>query len=146
MSISDRYDRTFKALASPIRRQILDQLRDQPLTTGMLYALFPDIDLTYASGAPASTPALAEMQAAWQTITTAADPWLDSPTTEQMLRPFTQNGRAGRFNLGSRIHRMIYHYWFHTGENAAIRQLLGHTNLPQYVGPVEDRAPCRLDN
>ena len=44
MSISDQCDRTFKALASPVRRQILDQLRDQPLTTGMLCALFPDID------------------------------------------------------------------------------------------------------
>jgi DNA-binding transcriptional ArsR family regulator len=44
MSISDQYDRTFKALASPIRRQILDQLRDQPLTTGMLCGLFPELD------------------------------------------------------------------------------------------------------
>jgi DNA-binding transcriptional ArsR family regulator len=44
MSISDRYDRTFRALASPIRRQMLDQLRDQPLTTGMLCALFPELD------------------------------------------------------------------------------------------------------
>ena len=44
MSISDRYGRTFKALASPIRRQILDQLRDQPLTTGMLCALFANLD------------------------------------------------------------------------------------------------------
>ena len=44
MSISDQYDQTFKALAAPIRRQILDQLRDRPLTTGMLCALFPELD------------------------------------------------------------------------------------------------------
>ena len=44
MSISDQYDRTFKALAAPIRRQILDQLRDQPLTTGTLCSLFPELD------------------------------------------------------------------------------------------------------
>ena len=44
MSISDHYDRTFKALASQIRRQILDQLRDQALTTGMLCGLFPELD------------------------------------------------------------------------------------------------------
>ena len=44
MSISEQYDRTFKALASPIRRQMLDQLRDQPLTTGMLCGLFPELD------------------------------------------------------------------------------------------------------
>ena len=107
--------------------------------------LYPDIDRAYASGAPASTPILEDVQAAWHTITTAADPWLASLTTEQLLQPSTQNGRAGRFNLGSRMYRMIYHYWYHTGENAAIRQMLGHTDLPQYVGPVEERAPYRLE-
>jgi len=44
MSISDSFDRVFKALASPIRRQILDDLRDQPLTTGALCAHFPELD------------------------------------------------------------------------------------------------------
>ena len=44
MSISDHFDRVFKALASPVRRQILDDLRDQPLTTGTLCAHFPELD------------------------------------------------------------------------------------------------------
>ena len=44
MSIHDQFDATFKALASPIRRQILDDLKDQPLTTGALCAHFADID------------------------------------------------------------------------------------------------------
>ncbi|MEO9599739.1 helix-turn-helix domain-containing protein [Parasphingorhabdus sp.] len=44
MSISDLQDRVFKALASRVRRQILDDLRDQPLTTGMLCAHFPGLD------------------------------------------------------------------------------------------------------
>src|SRR5829696_6433203 len=44
MSISDAYDRTFKALGHQVRRQILDDLRDQPLTTGMLVAHFPELD------------------------------------------------------------------------------------------------------
>lgn len=44
MSISDKHDGVFKALASPIRRQILDDLRDQPLTTGTLCAHFPELD------------------------------------------------------------------------------------------------------
>ena len=42
--ISDRFDAVFKALASPTRRSILDTLRDQPLTTGALAALYPDLD------------------------------------------------------------------------------------------------------
>ena len=39
-----RYDAIFKALGNGTRRTILDTLRDQPLTTGALVALFPDID------------------------------------------------------------------------------------------------------
>jgi len=44
MSISDAHDRVFKALSSSVRRQILDDLRDQPLTTGTLCAHFPELD------------------------------------------------------------------------------------------------------
>jgi len=44
MSISDAHDRVFKALASAVRRQMLDDLRDQPLTTGTLCAHFPELD------------------------------------------------------------------------------------------------------
>ncbi|MBC2779104.1 ArsR/SmtB family transcription factor [Parasphingopyxis marina] len=44
MSISDHFDTIFKALAAPVRRQILDDLRDQPLTTGSLCAHFPELD------------------------------------------------------------------------------------------------------
>lgn len=44
MSIHEQFDATFKALASPIRRQILDDLKDQPLTTGALCGHFVDID------------------------------------------------------------------------------------------------------
>lgn len=44
MSNRDAFDRVFKALGHHVRRQILDDLRDQPLTTGTLCAHFPDID------------------------------------------------------------------------------------------------------
>lgn len=44
MSISDAHDRVFKALASSVRRQMLDDLRDQPLTTGTLCTHFPELD------------------------------------------------------------------------------------------------------
>jgi hypothetical protein len=36
--------------------------------------------------------------------------------------------------------RNIYHYWFHTGEAHAVRQMLGHTDLPQFVGGMESAA------
>ncbi len=44
MSIHAEYDKIFKALASHIRRQILDCLKDQPLTTGTLCGNFANID------------------------------------------------------------------------------------------------------
>jgi DNA-binding transcriptional ArsR family regulator len=43
-SRSDRFDAVFKALGHSTRRSILDTLRDQPMTTGALATLFPDID------------------------------------------------------------------------------------------------------
>jgi DNA-binding transcriptional ArsR family regulator len=44
MSNPGNYDRVFKALGHQVRRQILDDLRDQPLTTGTLVAHFPELD------------------------------------------------------------------------------------------------------
>jgi len=44
MSIHEEYNKIFKALASHIRRQILDDLKDQPLTTGAICAHFDKID------------------------------------------------------------------------------------------------------
>jgi len=41
---AEQFDSVFKALASATRRSLLDTLRDQPLTTGQLCALFQDID------------------------------------------------------------------------------------------------------
>jgi hypothetical protein len=33
-----------------------------------------------------------------------------------------------------RLHRTTYHYWFRLGESRAVRQLLGHATLPDFVG------------
>lgn len=43
-AISELQDKVFRALASAHRRAILDVLRDQPLTTGVLCAQFPELD------------------------------------------------------------------------------------------------------
>lgn len=44
MSIRDKSDLVFKALAAPIRRSILDALKDRPRTTGELCTRFPKLD------------------------------------------------------------------------------------------------------
>jgi len=38
---------------------------------------------------------------------------------------------------------VIYHYWYHTGDYMAIRQLLGHGRLPVFVGDIDGKAPYR---
>ncbi|OHV84289.1 helix-turn-helix transcriptional regulator [Rhizobium sp. LCM 4573] len=44
MSREDESDKIFKALAARVRREILDELKDRPQTTGELCARFSQID------------------------------------------------------------------------------------------------------
>lgn len=103
--------------------------------------LLPEIDKSFAYGAPASTPSLDEMWAAWKTITAATDPWLDALTVEKLQQHVLLNGKLSPYLFGSLLQRVIYHYWYHIGENMAIRQKLGHTRLPQFVGDLDGQAP-----
>jgi uncharacterized damage-inducible protein DinB len=103
--------------------------------------LLPEIDQLYAYGAPASTPPLKETRAAWSKITTASEEWLDTLTSEKLTQRVIRNGKPSPYLFGSIIQRMIYHYWYHIGENLAIRQNLGHTGVPQFVGNIDRQAP-----
>ncbi len=115
------------------------------LERGQGKMLFPSLNDLYAYGAPMSTPVLSEVLEIWRQVTSAADPWLDSLTTEtlqdQLL--YLYKGKPIGQTVGSAIRRVTYHYWYHTGEIQAIRQMLGHTNLPEYVGDIEVQAPYR---
>lgn len=104
--------------------------------------LLPEIEREFAYGAPGSTPSLKEMLAAWKTITAAADPWLDTLTSAKLQENAISKGKPITRN-GNLLQRVIYHYWYHTGENMAIRQLLGHGRLPVFVGNIDDKAPYR---
>jgi len=117
------------------------------LWRGQGQMLLPEINDQFAYGAPASTPALAEAWAAWRTITQAADPWLDQLTTERLQQPheFESGGQTVVLTFGNLMQRVIYHYWYHLGENLAIRQCLGHTDLPEFVGNIDDEAPYTPD-
>lgn len=103
----------------------------------------PQINELFANGAPGSAPALDEMWDAWQTITEAADPWLDALTNEKLQEGVLWEGEPSDIIYGSLLRRVTYHYWYHTGENMAIRQLLGHTDLPEFVGDIDEEAPYR---
>lgn len=103
----------------------------------------PHINELFAYGAPASTPPLDEMLTVWQTITAAADSWLDTLTTAQLQEEAVRNGQSMEALYGSLLRRVTYHYWYHTGENMAIRQMLGQKNLPDFVGDIDEKAPYR---
>jgi len=104
---------------------------------------FPEINERFAYRAPASTPVLDEVWSAWRTIAEAADPWLDTLTVERLQEHVIRDGKPTRYIFGSLLQRVVYHYWYHTGENLAIRQSLGHTDLPEFVGDIDRAAPYR---
>jgi DinB superfamily len=83
-------------------------------------------------GKPLTVPPLDEAWAWWRAVIAAADPYLDSLAGTQL----TQRWKRERSpeTPGTKLHRTTYHYWFHLGESQAIRQMLGHTKLPDFVG------------
>jgi hypothetical protein len=98
--------------------------------------LRPDLEDLVGWGHPASTPPLGEMWDAWRTITAAADEYLDRLTPDLMQTHIKRDGNPLPESLGTMLLRNVCHYWFHIGEAHAIRQMLGHTNLPDFVGNI----------
>jgi DinB superfamily len=93
-------------------------------------------------GAPASTPPLPEAWAAWREVTAAADAYLDGLTSESLQVKWEREPTTE--TAGTKLLRTTYHYWYHLGEAQAIRQLLGHQNLPSFVGDIS-KTPYRPD-
>ena len=98
--------------------------------------LVPGLADLVGTGRPASTPPLAEMWSVWRTVAVAADGYLDTLTVDRMGTYLLRDGRPGKESVGTMLMRTIYHYWFHTGEAAGVRQLLGHHDLPEFVGDM----------
>lgn len=97
----------------------------------------PQLNELVGHGKPASTPPLADMWAVWKEVTDTADTFLNTLTSEIMETHFAYQGKKAYESIGTMLQRNIYHYWFHTGEAHAVRQQLGHTDLPQFVGNME---------
>ena len=120
----------------------------------------PQLNVSHGYGQPATTPPLADMWKVWGDIIAAADPFLDTITADQLdmyLEQKTSSVKEALFaygqvnedmlgqervksreNIGTRLLRTTYHYFFHTGEAHAIRQQLGHQDLPFFVGGMPD--------
>lgn len=108
-------------------------------TTGKMPV--PSVNELAAYGRPATTPPLAEMWDAWEKITREADTFLNTVTSQSLTTHFVVNGNPVGESIGSMLRRVTYHYWYHIGESQAVRQLLGHKNLPDFVGDIHDEAP-----
>ena len=104
----------------------------------------PGLD-AFATGQPASVPSLVVVQAAWDRIVAGADPFLDSLETADLEGRPAHDPRANPPNVGSQIQYVTYHYWSHIGEVSAVRQMLGHTGLAEYVGDFPPEAEYRRE-
>ncbi len=103
---------------------------------------YPELQELFTYGAPASTPSLRQTISTWQKVANAANAWLEALTSARLQEHFiTDSGNPSTRTFGSLLQRTIYHYWYHNGENLAIRQMLGHTHLQEFVGNIDRQAP-----
>jgi DinB superfamily len=86
----------------------------------------------FGYGKPLTVPPLDVAWAWWRAVTTAADPYLDGLAGTQLTRRWKRE--SSQETPGTKLHRTTYHYWFHLGESQAIRQMLRHAKLPDFVG------------
>jgi hypothetical protein len=107
--------------------------------------MIPHLEPLVGYGKPASTPPLDEMWAAWELVTRAADETLDAISEDMLPTFFEIDGKPVFESIGTLLQRNIYHYWFHSGEALAIRQILGHADLPEFVGSFPDWALYRSE-
>jgi uncharacterized damage-inducible protein DinB len=101
----------------------------------------PDLEEIAPNGGPATTPSLRAVLDAYAAVTNAADPWLDGLRERDLLDALP--GPGPHRTVGSALLRVVYHGWFHTGEIVAIRQILGHREVPEFAGRIDEEAPYR---
>ena len=88
---------------------------------------------------PASTPELAKIMPLWEAIQTKTSEAME-PLTDADMREFPGVFGWTKQPVSMVLLRMGWHYWYHLGEMQAIRQMLGHEDLPQYVGSIPAEA------
>jgi len=98
--------------------------------------LVPNLQERVGYGSSGCTPPWEEMWRNWREITEAADRYLETITVETVKTGFNRKDDLAHEDIGTSLFRNIYHYWFHLGEAHAIRQMLGHKQLPQFVGDL----------
>lgn len=96
--------------------------------------ILPGLRSIVGYGSRPSAPKLDNMWHVWREATANADVYLDTVTSQSLQDHFQSNGKPLSESIGTMLYRVIYHYWYHIGEMHAIRQILGHRNIPQFIG------------
>jgi hypothetical protein len=107
--------------------------------------LYPDLNTRFAYSSPKSTPSQTEVLNMWLEVTRLSRTFLDKLTSADLQEELRRHGKSVGQNLGTAMLRLTYHYWYHIGEVQSIRQMLGHHNLPEFVGEIEQQAPYRSE-
>jgi hypothetical protein len=105
---------------------------------GLGKVIDPDLEKLVGFGQPASAPPWDDMWSIWREITLTADKYLKDITDDSLHDALYLPSPERSESIGISLLRNIYHYWYHIGEAHAIRQVLGHPDLPVFVGHMDE--------
>jgi hypothetical protein len=95
--------------------------------------LIPELEKDASFRKPSGELFLCEMIVCWEEVTEKADGFLKLLSLPDLDSCMVVKDKKLNFNIGTMLSRMIYHYWYHNGEMQAVRQLIGHEDLPDFV-------------
>ena len=90
--------------------------------------------LFFGAEADPTPPSLKEMRVMFADAKTRTEEWLPG-VNDDLLSSRRGFGPQSDENLGTQLMRAVLHTWFHTGEINAVRQMLGHAEIP-FVGSM----------
>jgi len=93
--------------------------------------------LTELVKSPDTSRPLAELMGYWRNVQIAASHFLETVTEEHLDDYSSGEGKQLPETIGTSLLRITAHIWYHNGEVQALRQQLGHTDLPQFVGNLD---------
>lgn len=94
---------------------------------------------------PATTPELGHVFDLWHAIQEKTAEVHETLSDADMAELPHLFGRQVHQPVSMWLLRMGWHYWYHLGEMQAVRQVLGHENLPDFVGRIPAEAQWSAD-
>lgn len=107
---------------------------------GQRRSLFGELNDLVGFRKPQTTPSLPEMWSTWKAVTEASDVFLNTLQAEMLATHLELRGKPAPESIGTLLMRNTFHYWFHTGQVVIVRKMLGHANLPEFVGDLSSVA------